>query len=235
MLTIAICEDEPAAARQLNALISHFCRQRHLDYTVSAFSSGEALLLARPEPDIVFMDIKLPGENGMTTARRLRQGGFRGALLFLTAYPRYVFGAFDLEAVHYLLKPVRAETLFPALDRAVSWVSARRAPAILLHRENQLVKTAIPDIFYCETQGRQVLVHTRAEQLVYSGTLDSLEPQLGPSFFRCHRSYLVNLDAVIGQQGELALLPGGGQALISRRKRREFGQRLLESCQKGGV
>ena len=81
MLTIAICEDEPAAALQLKALLSHFCRQRHLDYTVSTFSSGEALLLARPEPDDVFQRETPSPSPGLYQVRKPGNAGYRFSLV----------------------------------------------------------------------------------------------------------------------------------------------------------
>lgn len=90
----------------------------------------------------------------------------------------------------------------------------------------------IYDILYCEVYNHHVIIHTMQDTYNYSGTLDMLENELDGSFFRCHRSYIINMRCIIGREEGVAILSSGDRILISRRKQAEFMQRLLKFLKK---
>lgn len=233
MLEFAICEDEPYFADKLKELTEQYLRERELKADVLVYPDGEALLREGAMPDVVLMDIRLPGKSGMEVVRRLREKGSTGQVIFITAYPEHVFHAFDLDAVHYLLKPVHAERLYPAVDRAVKRALRQRDRALLLADGADMRRIPMKDILYCEVFGHQVLIHTVLETFRYSASLELLGERLDDRFFRCHRSYLVNMDHVMDRKGGAAVMAGGDTVFISRRKEREFAKRLLQSCREG--
>ena len=155
-------------------------------------------------------------------------------MIFITAYPRYAVQAFALDAVHYLLKPVDRDKLFPALDRAMGQRAQRRGRALLLPGDGGMTRVFEGDILCCEALNHQITVHTLTGRFSFWGALDALEPALGPNFFRCHRSYLVNLNHVAELRPGYGVVTGGGRVLIARRKQRDFARRLLDACQGGG-
>ena len=209
MLTVAICEDEPYFASHLTKLVTEYGDIRNWELSIQSFSRGEELLLSGQEPDILLMDIRLPGQDGMKIMEQLRHRGSRSQVIFITAFQKYVFQAFDLEAVHYLLKPVTPKKLFPAMDRAIKRSSLDQDPTILI-----------------------IALHTMTEEISFSGTLDALEKKLTDSFFRCHRSYLVNMQYVTEKEPGGAILADGSKILIARRKQQTFTRKLLEACRK---
>lgn len=231
MLHFAICEDEPHTASQLKHLLTAYLSQRALEAQVQLYPHGEALWDARTTVDLILMDIKLPGQDGMALVTQLRALGLDCPVLFITAYPQYVFRAFDLDAVHYLLKPVEADALYPAVDKALRRILAPEQPALWLPQGRKLL---CKDILYCEAMGHQVTLHTLDSTYPYPGTLDALAAALPASFFRCHKSYLVNLHAVIGREPGAAQVVGGGKVLVARRRQRVFGEKLLDACREGG-
>ncbi len=233
MLHIAICEDEPHTAARLETLLTDYLRQRSLEAQIQRYPHGEALWAARTTVDLLLMDIKLPGQDGMEVVAQLRAAGLDCPVLFLTAYPQYVFRAFDLDAVHYLLKPVEAVSLYPALDKALQRLLQTSQPALWLSQGSGGVKLLCKDILYCEALGHQVTVHTLGSTYPYPGTLDALQATLPANFFRCHKSYLVNLHAVTGKSPGVAHVVGGSKVLVARRRQRAFGEKLLESCRGG--
>lgn len=233
MLFCAICEDEPYFAQELNDMAEAYSRERDLEMEIQTFSSGEELLDSGTEPDIVLMDIRLPGKNGMETAERLRNAGHSSQVIFITSYREYVFHAFDLDAVHYLMKPVKREKLYLAMDKAVKRMGGGETHVIIT-KGSAAFQVRLRDILYCEVFDHQLFIHTRTESFQVSGTLDAFEKRLDSRFFRCHRSYLVNMDAVREKQEGQAVVAGGGKVLISRRKQQEFTARLLQACRKGG-
>ena len=103
MITVSICEDEAYFVSELRKLLDEYCRFKGIGLSTLTFSNGEQLLAARQTSDIILMDIKLPGRDGMDIVQKLRDCGNDNPVIFITAYPQYVFQAFDLDAVHYIL------------------------------------------------------------------------------------------------------------------------------------
>ena len=158
MLRIALCEDAPYFAAKLTALVQDYLDQRGLQAQLRHYADGESLLREGRQADLFLLDIKLPGADGMTAAAQLRTDGITAPLLFLTAYPQYVFRAFDLDAVHYLLKPVTPETLFPVLDKALDRLTAVQRPALWVRRRGRKMRLSYRDILYCEALDRKSVV-----------------------------------------------------------------------------
>ena len=231
MITIAICEDEVYFAEKLQDLVTGYLKARKLEADFAVFSSGEALLQSGRAWDLVLMDIKLPGCNGMETAAQLKAQTAWGQVIFLTAYPQYVFQAFDLEAVHYLLKPIQPDRLYAALDRAVVRLRQTNRRALLLSVQGGVVSVPIGEILYCEAMGHQVTVHTFSDTYRFPGTLEALHQRLDEDFFRCHKSYLVNLRAITKKEAGAVTMANGDKVWIARRKQRELTRRLLEVLQ----
>lgn len=231
-MTVAICEDEIQFATVLKDMVNQYLQQKNLYAAVLLYASGEDFLCAGITPDIILMDIKLPGKNGMDTMRRLRAAGCSSQVIFITAYQEYVFQAFDLDAIHYLEKPLDPHKLFSALDKAWSRAVSDGGKAMMLTSRAAVSRVRIKDIVYCEVFNHQTVIHTMTDQYSYSGTLDSLEQELDNRFFRCHRSYLVNLDYIVTMEPGAAVLAEGSKIFISRRKQQAFTVRLLNSCRK---
>ncbi len=227
---IAICEDEPHFASRMKGMLLPYLRDRELEAEICIFPSGEELLASGRVPDILLMDIKLPGRDGLEVVEHLQRAGKDSQVIFITAYKEYVFRAFDLEAVHYILKPVREETLYQALNRALRRVRAEDGKAVLIARGSQVFRLGFREILYCEVFDHETYIYTAGGRFRFSGTLDALEKELDERFFRCHRSYLVNMDWVTEKGTGTAAVAGGGRVLVSRRREGEFRKRLLKSC-----
>ncbi len=235
MITVSICEDEGYFISKLEKLVDEYCSVNGICASVQTFTDGEGLLASGQASDIILMDIKLPGADGMEIVRCLREHGGDSQVIFITAYSKYVFGAFDLDAVHYILKPVSAQKFFGAMDRAVKRILSDKEKALLITGQGRMSKIAFKDILYCEAMDHQITVHTPTGQTQFFGTLDAVQEKLDGRFFRCHRSYIVNMDCVTDKQQGVAVVTGGDRVLVARRKQREFTQKLLESCRKGMI
>lgn len=110
MIHFAICDDEPAQARLLSQLVSGWCAGQGEACQITCYPSAEALLFAwedEPSADILLLDILMGQMNGMELARRLRQRRERLQILFITGTPDFVFAGYGVEAVSYLMKPVK--------------------------------------------------------------------------------------------------------------------------------
>ena len=224
MFLIAICEDETYLLEELRKKAEAYLKTRHYPAEIRTFTSGEDLLKERSPFDLILLDLVLPGINGLETAKRLSS---KSRIIFITSYREYAVDAFEVEAVHYLLKPVTDERLYQAMDRALNRSKQADDRTLALIKSGSTHILPIRDILYCEVFDHRVCIHTAQGNYEYSGTLDMLERKLDGRFFRCHRSYLINMSHVVGQEKGTALVSNGNRVLISRRKQAEFMQRLL--------
>lgn len=226
MFLIAICEDETYLLEELRKKAETYLKTRHYPAQIRTFTSGEDLLKEQRPFDLILLDLMLPGINGLETAKRLSS---KSRIIFITSYREYAVDAFEVEAVHYLLKPVTDERLYQAMDRALNRSKQEDDRTLALIKSGSTHILPIRDILYCEVFDHRVCIHTAQGNYEYSGTLDMLEGKLDGRFFRCHRSYLINMSHVVGQEKGTALVSNGNRVLISRRKQAEFMQRLLHN------
>ena len=222
MLSIAICEDETCFSAHIAKLLHRYLADQHLNASIESYSSGEELLTTGGFGVFILMDIELPGSNGMEIIAHLRERGCRGQVIFITAYEKYVFQAFDVDAVHYILKPVEDEKFFRAMGRAVKRTEANCESVLLLTKNNLHTKIFTKDILYCEVYDHKIFIETLYGRFSYTGTLGSLEKQLSGDFFRCHRSYIVNMSHVLDRNGEAVTMAGGGRILCPEEKNRSL-------------
>jgi two-component system LytT family response regulator len=248
---VLIVDDEPLARRGLRA-----CLQRSKDFAVSAeCGSGEEALHAirTLKPDLVFLDIEMPGIGGFEVVERLR-GGLAPLVIFTTAYARYAVEAFDVAATDYLLKPIDPDRLSRALSRArealaprgagpertAAAAPAREAPPLLerfwVHTRGSIELVPVDDVDWIQAEGDYVRLHVRERSYLVSESLSSLEEQLPPStFLRIHRCAIVNLRRVTEVRRRSNMdcevrLSTGAAVRLSRTYYSRFVETIRPSC-----
>ena len=229
MIKFAICDDEPRMARELSDRLTAYLEERRAaPYSVSLFSGGQALLDQGGGFDVILLDIGMEGPDGLETARLLRRRGERGLLIFVTVLKEQVFDAFEVEACGYLLKPLDGGRFRRTMDRALALLERRAAQTLAVRQGNACQVVPLAEILYCEVQGRKIYIHREEGAVLdYYDRLDDLERRVDGRFFRCHRSYLVNLDHVRGCRAGQVTLSQGEAIPVSRLRERELTQALL--------
>lgn len=229
MITFAVCDDEPLMVRELTRRLSEYLKKKQITACrIDSFSNGRALLDSAGEYDVVFLDIQMEPPDGMETARLLRRRNNQSILIFVTVLKEYVFDAFEAEAYDYLLKPIDAERFERTMDRVLKVLERRTEKSIVVQRGASCEVLPLSQIVYCEVQGRKLYLHLGDGSIVdYYDRLDAFARRVDGRFFRCHRSYLVNLDYVRGlHSGQVALLRGG-EIPVSRLRERDMTRALL--------
>lgn len=192
---IAVCDDQPAQLENLTKKLSLYAEARHIKFHIQTYPSAEAFLFDFSENrnfDLLFLDIEMAGMNGIQLARKIRAENETVQLCFITGYPDYMNQGYDVNALHYLLKPVSVEKLFEVCDRFLK--STETQPRFFLFSlGKEVVRVYEKDLYYGEAQGHYMLLHTRQGELKLRTTVPELEKQLGEGFFRPSRSFLVNL------------------------------------------
>ena len=236
MMRFAICDDEPMMARELAACLADYMRERSISaYDLSSFPNGRALLEAAGGFDVIFLDVQMEQPDGMETARLLRRRGDRSLLVFVTVLKERVFDSFQVEAFDYLLKPLDSARFKRTMDRALRALEQRRLEDIVIRRGTGCEVVPLSDVVYCEVLGRKVYLHKQDGTVVDSyGSMEDLERRVDGRFFKCHRSYLVNLDHVRGRRTGQALLSQGEAVPVSRLRERELTQALLRHMKERG-
>lgn len=236
MMKIAVCEDERAVQALLREKLRRFCPQAELFF----YSTAEALLAAGQQPDILLLDIQLPGIGGMTAARILREKGWKTLLVFVTAMEEYVFQAFDVGAFHYLVKPFTDEKLAAVLLRAEKELEKPGTRCQEQEKRQLLIKSGgthivlwLDKIIYAEVFNRKVIVHQTDGDIEYYGRLSELEKQAGEDFFRPHRAYLVHLPYVLRYNASTIWLEKG-QALMAKQNYPAFVKAYLQYSKRTG-
>ena len=218
---MVIVEDEPLARRRLRRLVTGVAGA---EVVAEAVNGEEAAAIVRAaKPDVVFMDVQLPGGSGLRVAEALDRST---AVIFVTAFEEHAVRAFELEAIDYLVKPVRRKRLERALERARSAMarSGTRFPILFARTGSRVHRVDTEHVEFFEARGDYVAAWSSTRCCLLSTTLDRLEREApAGEFLRIHRSYIVNLRwiaAVRPYAGDrLEIQLSSGRSLVSSRRR----------------
>ena len=237
MIKIAICDDKPLMAQEFAGHLADYMKENRITaYDISSFPDGRSLLNAVDRFDVIFLDIQMEQPDGMETAKLLRQRGDHSLLVFVTVLKECVFDSFQVEAFDYLLKPLESARFHQTMDRVLRSLEQRTAEDIVIQRGTGCEVVLLSDIVYCEVLGRKVYLHKQDGTVSdYYDKLEDLERRVDGRFFKCHRSYLVNLDYVRGCQDGQVLLSLGERIPASRLRERDLTQALLRHMKERGI
>lgn len=231
-MNILIVDDEVLARERLKALMTDIDPQATLAEAANGLQALEAC--AEVTPDVVLLDIRMPGMDGIETAQHLGKLQPVPAIIFTTAYGDHALEAFDAQAIDYLLKPIREERLQQALEKArrfhgQDWetIADTSQPAqrshFSAHSRNGLVLKPVEEVYYLQAEQKYVTAYWPGGELLLDETLKQLEQELGGRFIRIHRSTLVALDYIEALDRStdcglaIRLKHDAGQLLVSRR------------------
>ncbi len=235
MLSIAVCDDEVIECCNMARKIKEILGDMKIPCIIRQFRSGGELLQALESFDIIFLDIIMQGLDGMKTAQIFREKASDKILVFVSSSREYVYEAYDVEAFQYLLKPVDDRKLKSVLQKAVLKTESRLQEFIIVSRERQKKKLFLDAIYYFEIKGRMVDVHGPEGIFTYYEQIGELENKLrDKGFFRCHKSYLINLKYVDGYNRQEVILENGENIVIAKRRYEDFCQAVLKVMRENG-
>lgn len=238
MMRIGICDDEREVRNYLASLIG----EQKMECEIAEYASPGEYLSDPAECELLFLDIGMKnadGMDGMELARRIRsmERIHQPVIIFVTGYGQYVYEAFDVEAFHYLVKPVDERKFAEVFQRAAEQSLAGRSPEGKNSAEKNVcskskallvqyggVSKALPldSLYYMESQGHKILLYSREGVLEYYARMGALEEELQGLFFRIHKGYLVNLSCVDEYSRKEVRLVNGERLPISKYKYEAF-------------
>jgi DNA-binding LytR/AlgR family response regulator len=206
-MNCVVIDDEPLARKGMELLIAQVPSLR-LAGCFSAVPEADAFLRSNPV-DIVFLDIQMPGLNGMDY---LRSADTKASVIITTAYPQFAVEAFELAVVDYLVKPVRFDRFFRAVGRVSGRQPVSTSPAleedyIFIRTERRYVRTFFREINYIEGLKDYVVIHCGQEKHMVAANLKSITEHLPPSLFvRIGKSYVVNMAKVSAIENDCVMI-----------------------------
>ena len=229
-MNIAICDDEIAIREQIKELIEK------TGVCPELYETGDSLLAAGKQFDIVFLDIQMEGTDGIETAKKLRKRDEDTILIFITAIREYVFEAFDVAAFHYLLKPVEEDKfreVFRRAERELEKRKKQQRETVFVKTRNRSFTLEKDSILYIESRGKKVEIHTTGGTVEAYASMNEMEGQLGCGFFRCHRGYLVNMAYVAEYDSGSITLNSGEYVYLAKEKYGEFVKAYMRYLRNG--
>lgn len=202
MIKIAFCDDDMEVLHQMNELLDRYRVERNEDITYAAFQSPFELLTEIEKgirPDILFLDVVMPGQNGMDVAKEIRQYDTNMKIVFLTSSPEFAVESYSVGAYFYQLKPIWEESFFRLMDAVLAECEKKKKNSLILRSKDGITRIDLQQLEYCEVLGRKLLFHLENGAVLESaGSLDDLAGQLMQysNFFRPHRSFLVNMEYI---------------------------------------
>jgi two-component system response regulator AlgR len=247
-LRVLIVDDEAPARRRLRDLLDDCAGAMPLAIVGEAANGREAMeILHAVASDLVLTDIHMPSMDGLELARHLLKLQQPPVVIFTTAFNEHALQAFDVNAIDYLMKPVRMQRLLAALQKVprlkpVSVAKLDELPAsarrfLSVTERSRVVLVPIDEIIYLKAELKYITIRTGQREFLLEESLTKLEEEFGPRFIRVHRNCLVARDAIrgfercVGDEGDAhweVVLNGVAETLpVSRRQQyvvREIGR-----------
>ncbi|MHB9941752.1 DNA-binding response regulator [Clostridium sporogenes] len=227
MLKLAICDDEKYQREEIVGIIVEALRLKNKQYKIFQFDNGEDLISSTDVFDIYFLDIKMDNLTGLEVAKKIRLINKEAIIIFITGLKDYVFDAFDVNAFHYILKPIDENKLKDVLYSALLQFD-KKDEFIIAKTISQATKIFLKDIMYIESQHRKLRIHTKNNIIEYYHKISDIEKELyGCSFFRCHKSYIVNLKYVESYDNVFITLINSEKIYVSKYRLDDFSKAFM--------
>lgn len=216
-MRVAVTDDDKVIAEKMKTLIEKADPQAEIDL----YRSGEEMLLSGRMYDLVYLDIRMEGADGILTARRLFDHQKDVLLIFVSALRESVFSALDVHPYHFLLKPLDEEQFLRVYHEACAARREREQQSgghLLVRSRKENILLPAREILYIESRSRKLEIHTAQRVHEMYGALNAVAETLGGSFYRSHRAYLVNMEWIRSYQPDSIELRNGEKIYLTRKK-----------------
>lgn len=226
MYRIVICDDEMGIRHTLQRFLERYAQENSEEFEILAFSSANDLLKSYPSDiDLLFLDIKMQGINGMDAAREIRKSDSQVCIIFITTMYQYAIEGYSVRAFGFIRKPVNYSEFSHELGCALIHIRGNREKETIINVKSgsAIHRLAISQIKYVEVRNHNVLFSMDGQTIEARGQMNQLEEQFKPyGFFRPHASYLVNFDFISRIDNNVVILKDGTNIPMSQHRKKEF-------------
>ena len=238
-MKIAVCDDDRTTREQIASLI----REQKPDAEVFTFEAGEEMIKSQENFAISFLDVKMKKVSGIDVAKHMREdqekrGKEKDIIIFVTGYREYMEAAFDVNAFHYLVKPIDEKKFYTVFHRALKEVSVKaeqKNRSVIIKHNGMQKKILLKDIYYIESYNKKVIFHTKLGKMDTYGRMEAWENELGDSFYRCHRGYLVNMEKITSYNADTIDVINRDSVILAQKKYSDFIKAYMRYARDGGI
>lgn len=227
MIRVAIVEDEKDCMEVLKDYLRKYSAKTGTKFSIDWFANG-VNFIGNYEPvyDVIYMDILMPHLDGMEAAKKLRQYDGKAALIFVTNMAQYAVKGYEVDALDFIVKPVKYYDFEMKLQKALNYIEKQRSQALLIDLGDVKRRISLFEIYYIEIVDHTLIIHTTQGAFNTRGRLKRMAEELKEHNFEvCHQSYLVNLRHVLEIHPD-HIIVGQDQVPMSRRCKKPFLKRL---------
>ena len=223
MVKIGICDDEPEMRKPLRQILEQVLQLQGVEYLISESESGEELTagISCLDIDILFLDIEMRSLDGIETAKLLRRKGMKGIIIFVTAYPDFVFQGYEVHAFHYILKPYRKEKIEEVLRQALHELDLSKEQYFVIEQKARVIRIPLSQTIAFQSDRRKVEALLEEDFVAFYGRIDEVCRELPSCFILIHNRYIVNLNYVTTLEKDRCIL-GSRSFPVSRAFRQEL-------------
>lgn len=195
-MRICLVDDDSSQLEYFKMIIDKWSNLHNTSVDVELYHSSEEMLFENPESypfDMIILDIQMGKISGIELSKRIRETDTSVIIAFVSGVSDYVFEGYEVQAIRYILKPIKEEQVFELLDAVLS-KNVKDEKFIILSVLGEKRKIKYDDIIYIESMGHYVVIHLIKEEIDYKYNISNLLSELSEhNFVRTHRSYIVNL------------------------------------------
>lgn len=223
-MRIAVCDDEVLFLEKIKQYMEK--NYRNLDTEIDYFVSAEELLFQAKKGrkyHLGILDIEMEKMDGMTLARQLKELDEDMEIIFLTSHRELALEGYEVKALRFLVKPIQEEKLAEAIFSAKKILEKRYQKLLFVQENTEEIYLKPEEIYFIEAADKQIKIVTKDREIMGKMGIAQAEKLLpGELFFRCHRSFLVNLSHIRSIDGERILCSDGKEAYVSRLRKKEL-------------
>ena len=238
-MKIAVCDDDKIVREQIISLIRNEFPNAEIVY----FETGEDMIKSKEDFVISFLDVQMGEVSGIDVAKHIREvqekkDREKSIIIFVTGYREYMEDAFDVNAFHYLLKPIDEKKFHDIFSRALKEAFAKteqKKRSVIVKCNGMQKKILLKNIYYIESNNKKVVFHTKDGKIDTYGRMEDWESELGDLFYRCHRGYLVNLEKITAYNVDTIDVINGDSLILARKKYADFIKVYMRYAKGGGI
>lgn len=229
-LKIAVCDDEPEQTESISSIVEKWGAASEHICEIHPFSSSESFLFDYEEEktyDILLLDVEMKGMSGVDLARHIRRDNKRIEIVFITSHFEFFSEGYEVDALHYLVKPISEAKLLAVLSKAAEKLLTE-PPSLIIACESETIKLWESDIVYVESLLHYIVIHTQRGSYKIKESISSFSERVSSDFYRVHRSYLVSLKHLIRISRNMVCMDNGVELPLARGKYDDINRAFIE-------
>lgn len=226
---IAICDDQQSELNELSTLVELWSAHTKNKVNIVTFPSAESFLFDYAEHkdyDLLLLDVEMKEMTGIDLAKQIRKENKRVEIVFITSHFEFAGEGYEVDALHYLIKPIKQEKLFSVLNKAVEKLAVEPL-SVVITCEGETVKLFEDEVLYVESFLHYISIYTAEQEYKIKKNLSAFAEEVSDCFYRVHRSYLVNLRAVVRISRTNVTLKGNVELPLARGKYDEINEAYI--------